>query len=122
MSLHIFPFQILYNGKLPDKNPFNQQIQKTEILKNANDKISNSTISKSFRGRRLHGSTIEVGKSNHSIAIFPREFPGGKIDIPLEKSLNEVTYWNYDDEIKGSDDIPQLISAVNYSNILHRET
>lgn len=122
MSLNILPFQILYDGKLPNKNPFNQHVKKTNILKNSNEKTFNSTISKSFRGRRLNGSTIEISKSNHSIVIMPKNESGKNLDILLEKSLNEVTYWNYDDEVKEYDDIPQLINAVHYSNILHRET
>ncbi|OII73747.1 uncharacterized protein cubi_03545 [Cryptosporidium ubiquitum] len=122
MSLNILPFQILFNGKLPKKNPFNQHDQSIKSPAKFGEKVINSNISASFRGRRLNGRMIDISKSNHSILILSKNDSRKELDINIEKSLNQVTYWNYDDEIKNFDDVPQFLNAIHYFNTLNRET
>ncbi|KAJ1615217.1 hypothetical protein OIY81_146 [Cryptosporidium canis] len=122
MSLNILPFQIIFDGKLPDKNPFNQNKECAEMPNRVNEKMLNSVSSTTFRGRRLHGNIIKTQQSNHSIAILSENGPKEETSVTIENYLSDITYWNYDDEVKESDDIPQLLNAVYFSNILHRET
>ncbi|CUV07867.1 unnamed protein product [Cryptosporidium hominis] len=122
MSFNILPFQILFDGRLPKENPFNKLYNSTQSQVNASNKVTNIALSKSFRGRKLNGRIIHLSKSSHSILILSKNNSRKKMDLIIDKSLNQVTYWNYDDEIKQSDDIPQFLNVIHNFNILHRET
>ncbi|KAH8583611.1 uncharacterized protein ELE39_000379 [Cryptosporidium sp. chipmunk genotype I] len=122
MSLNVLPFQIQFDGRLPEENPFNQLYTNTPSQVNTSNKIINLTLSKSFRGRRLNGKIINLSESNQSILILSKNYSKKKFDLIIDKSLNQVTYWNHDDETKKSDDIPQFLNAIHHFNILHRET
>ncbi|KAK9171006.1 Ribonuclease H2 non-catalytic subunit (Ylr154p-like) family protein [Cryptosporidium meleagridis] len=122
MSLNILPFQIIFDGKLPKENPFNKLYDSTQSQSIASNKVTNIVLSKSFRGRKLNGRIIHLSNSSHSLLILSKNNSRKKMDLIIDKPFNQVTYWNYDDKIRQSDDIPQFLNVIHKFNILHRET
>ncbi|KAF7456504.1 Ribonuclease H2 subunit C [Cryptosporidium felis] len=124
MLLNILPFQISFDGRLPENNPFNQKVDNRDEKKllEVNQEDFGPISSKSFRGRKLNGRTLDLNSHSHVILISSANVSEGSSEVTIDGSIDKLVYWNYDDQTYISDDIPQVLNAIYYSNIIHSET
>ncbi|KAH7648494.1 hypothetical protein FG379_002944 [Cryptosporidium bovis] len=124
--INIMPFKIRFDGEMTNiKNSDPSFIKKgnshfLRYVKNL-DK-SNARLSAIFRGRRLSGEKIDLKSRGLSMLVSSINpiAVGSKIDINDE--VSNLIYWNYDEEVRPSDDIPQVVNIAQFINIIHSET
>ncbi|KAK6590612.1 hypothetical protein RS030_142106 [Cryptosporidium xiaoi] len=116
--INIMPFKIRFDGEMTNIKNGNSHFLR--YVKNL-DK-SNSRLSAIFRGRRLSGEKIDLKSRGLSMLVASSNpiSVGSKIDINDE--VSNLIYWNYDEEVRPSDDIPQVVNIAQFINIIHSET
>ena len=124
-SINIMPFNIQFNGQIfngessgfPHARGGSSYFQM--CVRSFEDGDKRSAI---FRGRRLNGQKVNLNQRGLSVIVASNHFTGVNSKISIDDEVPELTYWNYDEEVKPTDDIPQVINLAQFINIIHGET